>query len=390
MISKTFRLTLSLIALLTFWGWAQEVGGGANPPTLSGGSLVPLDSEKHVLRPGDRIEFHLSALPDLPKEYTIRVDGRFYHSLVGDIDASGRTLGELRDELRGRLARELRNPEFRIGILSVTMQQVAVLGEANRQGTFQVGNGATILDLIAAAGGLSEKADREKAMLLRGEEKLEVSLRPDAAEGLIRVRSGDVLYILRGSPVSVTGEVTAPGVYSVSRVSGTPFQAIMAAGGAKEEASLGRVRLIRATEPKPIVLDLRPNAETGLPVAAQQLAEGDILVVPARQAVVLGAVTKPGPVPLRGNETLIDLLPAMVHENSDIDRIMVVRSEDVQATRDKKEEYNLREYFEDGKADVVVPIGDGDLVYVPAKSKGGGLFDNMGILGILSIAQFLF
>ncbi len=366
----------------------------ANPPAArpssDGGALTPLSSEQHILRPGDQIEFHISALPELPTSYSIRVDGFFFHPVVGEIKADGKTLGDLRLELRKLLAKELRNPTFRLGILEVARHQVAVLGEANAQGTFNVGVGASVLDVIAAAGGLTVKADKDRAVLLRGNEKLEVSLRPEAGGGLTKVRSGDVLYILPGSPISVTGEVILPGIYSVSRVSGGAREAILAAGGAKEEASLTRVRLIRASLPAPVVFDMTPGSETPLPLEAQQLQEGDILVIPARQAVVLGAVNTPGPVLLRGGETLLDIIPNKIGAESDITRIMVIRADNVMKNRDEKEEYDLKEYFEKGKADAVVPIYDGDLVYVPVKGKG---FLNSGIgslLNVLGLARLFF
>lgn len=121
------------------------------------------------------------------------------------------------------------------------------------------------------------------------------------------------------------------------------------------------------------------------------MMEGDILVVPARQAVVLGAVSAPGPVGLRGGETLLDVIPAKITAESDVDKIIVVRADDVRNNREKTEEYNLKEYFEKGKADAVVPINDGDLVYIPPKQKGG--FFNGGfssILSLLGLARIFF
>lgn len=369
--------------------FAQPAGG---PPvgtsTGNGGALIPLTSEEHVLRAGDQLVFHIAALPELNSTYVVRVDGIFFHPLVGEVKAAGRTLGDLRADLKKRLAKELKNPSFRLGLAQVAKHSVAVLGEARNQGTFEVGLGSTVLDLIAQAGGLSEKADRETAVLLRGQERLEVSLRPEAGGGLTQVRSGDVLYLLAGSPVSVTGEVTVPGVYAVSRAGGGPKQALLAAGGAKEEASLARVRLVRASLPEPLILDLTADPKTPLPVEAQQLEEGDILVVPARQAVILGAVAKPGPVALRGDETLIDILPAQVGKDSDIKKVLIVRANDVLANRDKKEEYNLQEYFEKGNAEAAVPIHDGDLIYVPAKGKG--MFGNLNLFSIIGLARLFF
>ena len=391
------RQFIAVLVILLFSGQSALAQGNPEAITLptnpgNGGSLTPLTSEDHVLRVGDELIFHIASLPETPSNYTIRVDGYFFHPVVGEVKASGRTLGDLRAELSKKLAKELRKPEFKLGIKTVAKHQVAVLGEANKQGTFEVGLGSTILDVIAQAGGLTEKSDRETAVLLRGEERLEVSLRPDAGGGLTQVRTGDVLYIQAGAPVSVTGEVTKPGVYAVSRTIGSPQQAILAAGGAKEEASLSRVRLIRASEPEPIILDLRADVEIPIPEKARQMQEGDILVVPGRQAVILGAVNKPGPVPLRGGESLLDVLPEHVTKDSDVNKIMVVRASDVAANRDKKEEYSLKNFFEKGDASAAVPIYDGDIVYVPAKPNSTGIFGTGGfnILSILSLARLFF
>lgn len=361
------------------------------PTVQGGGALGPLSGEKHVLRAGDELEFHITSLPEAPKQYQIRVDGIFFHPLVGEVQAAGRTLDDLREELKKKLAKELKNPSFRLGLRQVARHQVAVLGEAKQQGTFEVGLGSTVLDVIAQAGGLTEKADKETATLLRGQERITVSLKPEAGGGLTEVRTGDVLYLGQGAPISVTGEVTTPGVFSVSRVACDPRQALLAAGGAKEEASLARVRLIRATLPEPLILDLRVNSETPLPEAAQQMQEGDILVVPARQVVVLGAVSEPGPLALKGNETLLDVVPSKLTAEADISKVLIVRAENVRANRDTSESYNLKEYFEKGKADAVVPIYDGDLVYVPPKGKDNGLMGKLSsIFSIISIARWLF
>lgn len=394
-VSRGRTVTIFLLLFLCHLTSSAQNSSEAPPIQISpgnGGSLTPLTSEDHVLRVGDELIFHIGSLPETPSNFIVRVDGYFFHPVVGEVKASGRTLGDLRSELQKKLAKELRKPEFKLGIKTVAKHQVAVLGEANKQGTFEVGLGSTILDVIAQAGGLTEKSDRETAVLLRGNERMEVSLRPDAGGGLTQVRTGDVLYIQSGAPVSVTGEVTKPGVYAVSRTIGSPRQAILAAGGAKEEASLSRVRLIRATSAEPIILDLRADAETPLPDEARQMQEGDILVVPGRQAVILGAVNKPGPVPLRGGESLLDVLPEHVTKDSDVDKILVVRASDVAANRDKKEEYSLKSFFEKGDASVAVAIYDGDIVYVPAKASSTGVFGPGGfnILSILSLARLFF
>lgn len=130
-----------------------------------------------------------------------------------------------------------------------------------------------------------------------------------------------------------------------------------------------------------------------MPEEARQLQAGDIIVVPARQAVVLGAVAKPGPVPIEKEVSLLDLLSERLTGESDLRHVLVVRAEDVQKNRDKKEEYDLNDFFKNGKGEVAnIPVHDGDLVYIPSKKQKNGLFGGGlgGILSVISLARLFF
>lgn len=394
--NSVFAIALGLVLLVFLQPTAAQQPTTQPINVGNGGARGNFESDSYILKPGDKLEIFINSLPDMKTAYDIRVDGGFFHPIAGQVNAAGKTVSDLRSEFAKRLARELRHPDFRLGLERISKHQVAVLGEANSQGTYEVGVGATALDLLARAGGLNDKADKERAIILRGNEKIEISFEPVEGQGLTRMRPGDVLYIQSGSQVSVAGEVTEPGAYSVSLSSGTPWSAIIAAGGAKEEAALSRVKLIRPTFVDPLILDLRPESGKPLPEEAQQLKPGDIVVVPARQAVVLGAVAEPGPVPLTKNVTLLDVLGKRLGADSDVKHIFVVRSENVfseNMSQDQKEEYNLEKFFKEGEGSTVaVPINDGDLVFVPSKSRKGGFLGGGlgGILGIVNLARLFF
>lgn len=391
-----FKIALSLLFLSLLHPTLAQQPTSQPTDVGNGGARGTFESDSYILKPGDKLEIFINSLPDMNTAYSIRVDGSFFHPIAGQLNAAGKTVNDLRSEFGKRLKTELRHPDFRLGLEHISKHQVAVLGEANSQGTYEVGVGATALDLLARAGGLNAKADRERAVILRGKESIEISLEPIEGQGLTRMQAGDVLYIQAGSQVSVAGEVTTPGPYSVSLSNGTPWNAIIAAGGAKEEAALSRVKLIRPTFVDPLILDLRPEVETPLPEEAKQLKPGDIIVVPARQAVILGAVATPGPVPLTKSVTLLDVLGERLGTDSDVKHIFVVRSENVfnkNMSQEAKEEYNLEAFFKDGESDIAaVPIYDGDLVFVPSKKTKGGLFGGGigGILSIVSLARIFF
>jgi polysaccharide biosynthesis/export protein len=325
------------IALLaTVWcypaqGEPAKQGAPANPVS-TGLPAGRINTSKHVIQAGDQIELHIFNLPDLQKVYTVRADGRFFHPLAGDVAAAGRTIDVLESQLKKILNKELREPRFKVGIHSVANGEVAVVGEVERQGKYTVPQGTSLLDLLAQAGGLTTKADVDAAMILRQGKQLPVSLAPKNQAQLAEVilQNGDIFFVSAGRRVSVVGEVKQAGIYAISSKSGNEIgDAIKAAGGTRETAALTRVLVVRPSLSQPIVVDLLGAAagQQSLPT----LEDGDTVVINPKQAVVLGAFTKPGAYPLTGNETLIDIISgAGAASTAKLDSIVVVRSNDVQ------------------------------------------------------------
>lgn len=352
---------------------------------------IRFEASKRPLRSGDQLEINIFTLPDLEKKYQIRADGTIYHPFAGEIRAAGLTLAQLEQTLKERLRKQLRKPQFRVALAALTESEASVLGEVRNQGKFKFFPGATVMDLLAQAGGLSDKADRDSAVLLReGKPKpLNLGVSGQAELSRLFVQNGDILYVNRGKRVGVSGEVQEKGVYAVSTKSLNSVEdAVKAAGGAKETAALSRVQIIRPSLPKPIEVNLLNPGESAKVV----LEDGDMVVVPPRRALVLGAVAKPGTVPLSGGETLVDVVALAGLSQAQINNVVVVRSADVQTNSDKKEVYNLESSFGQGNTMVNVPIYDGDLVYVPSKDANGGLLSNggQGLVNLLFMARSLF
>lgn len=380
------------------------------PPTTGTGTVsspprLPVDAasyirdleamKDHALRPGDALEIHLFALPETPTVYTVRADGAFFHPVIGDVIANGRTVTEVETDLKARFARELRNPSFRIGIYNLAPIQVTVIGEATRPGRVDISPGSTILDVMAAAGGVSQKGDDDSVIVIRGEEQMPVELDPPpAGEKAFAMKAGDIVYVYPGKTVNVTGEVQTPGVYAAG-VEDTPLSMLMKAGGGKPSSALGRVLLKRPSLEDPVVLDLRPGLGKELPEVAKVLQEGDILQVDVQQAVVLA----PGSakmVPLDGDESLIDVLALNgVNEQANLSEIAVIRGDVIRAARLNQaasdaaneerlekiepEVYDVEKYFREGELTAHVPVRDGDLVFVP--ERGASFWEMLGFGG---------
>ena len=369
--------------------------GAANPagpgPYLNPGSV---DAKTHIIKSGDVLEIDIYSIPELVRSYQVRADGRFFHPVAGEVQASGLTVDKVEANLKRVFTKQLRYPAFKLGIQAMADKQASALGEVRAQGKFSIAAGTTLLDFLAQVGGLTPKADPEGAVIMRGGKQIPVDLSKDKKDEAAKIimQSGDILYVNPGRRIGVSGEVYEKGIYAVSSRSTKPLEdAIKLAGGAKETAALNRVLLVRPSLSKPITLDLL-SKDPAKPLPA--LEDGDTLLIPARRALILGASDKQGQLPLTGSETLLDVVSQTGATRGQLDHVVVIRAADVAAGVEKKEEYNLQEALREGKMQAPVMIYDGDLVYVPPKPEGGGvggaLQQVMPLMNLIYLARLLF
>jgi len=389
------RVLMWLYAVLVLsFSHPALAGPGPSPsprdPSTPAPSISSQLSGKHRLAAGDEVEIHIVSLPDLERIYRLRSDGGLYHPLAGEVRAAGMTLQDLQATLQKRLARELRNPTVRVGLRSMAKQDVTILGEVARPGKYEVLPGASALDVLAMAGGNTPAADLSTAILMRSGQSQTVDLNPPDPQATeveqTLMEPGDILYLLPGTQVSVSGDVARPGVYALPRAVCDPFKALEAAGGPKPGAALNRVVLQRASLNAPVLLDLsRPDR--ALPEAARTLQQGDSLRVPERQVVLLGGVSKAGPMTLEAGDNVLDvIMRAGVSDPKRLNDVTLIRSEDVRAGRQKTEKHDLTPYLKNGDASVLVPVYDGDVVYVPVPSQRSGF----NLFNLLFLGRTLF
>lgn len=121
-----------------------------------------------LIGPLDTIEIDVFGVPELRREMQVDASGRISMPLVGTIEATGRTAGELakaiEDALRGRY---VRNPEVTVNIRSSVSQVVTIDGQVVEPGLYPVTNQMTLLRAVASARGLSEFAREDDIVILR-------------------------------------------------------------------------------------------------------------------------------------------------------------------------------------------------------------------------------
>jgi polysaccharide biosynthesis/export protein len=99
---------------------------------------------------------------DLSRQVVVSADGTFAFPLIGDVRVAGLTPGGIGALLRDLLGKDyLVNPQVSVSVQEYRSQQVFVLGEVDKPGTYALTGQATPLDILSQAGGPGKSAGRQ-------------------------------------------------------------------------------------------------------------------------------------------------------------------------------------------------------------------------------------
>jgi polysaccharide export outer membrane protein len=142
---------------------------GCTPPAshLTDTSVAIPDQDKYLLGPEDAIEISVWKEPDLTKQLVVRPDGKITYPLIGEVQASGRTIKELQDEISRRLEKYVTDAHVTVILLKSQNYKIYVTGKVNRPGDFMVGKPVNVMQAISMAGGLTPFASPKNIKVLR-------------------------------------------------------------------------------------------------------------------------------------------------------------------------------------------------------------------------------
>ena len=158
-----------------------------------------------ILGPGDRLEIAVYRNDDLKKTVQIDPSGKIMYPLVGDIQAAGLSVFQLRDKVRDGLVKYVVDPQVTVGVVTVQSQKVIVLGEVKSPGFFQAETSITALEAISRAGGFTLDGKKKSVLLIRGGMKkpelmnlnLDKALKEGDLTQNVALQRGDIIYVPR-------------------------------------------------------------------------------------------------------------------------------------------------------------------------------------------------
>jgi polysaccharide export outer membrane protein len=140
----------------------------AAPAALAAAAPRP-ETADYRIGAGDTLQLFVWKEPDLTREVTVRIDGRISVALLGDVQAAGRSTGELADEIQRGLARFLSTPVVTISVNQPHSTRFFVLGMVGKPGEFPMSSPTTVVQALAVAGGLREYAKSDAIVIVRQE-----------------------------------------------------------------------------------------------------------------------------------------------------------------------------------------------------------------------------
>jgi polysaccharide export outer membrane protein len=124
-------------------------------------------SQAYLIQPGDLLEVSVWKEEDLQREVLVRPDGQISFPLVGDIDARGKTVSELRAEITARLQKYIPNLVVTVTVARILGKRIYVIGQVNNPGEFVVNPGVDVMQALSMAGGTTPFAKLGDIIILR-------------------------------------------------------------------------------------------------------------------------------------------------------------------------------------------------------------------------------
>jgi polysaccharide export outer membrane protein len=327
------------------------------------------------LGPDDIVKISVLNQPDLDTVEPVRPDGKIAFFPTGDLQASGRTVEQLHDDIVSRL-RKRSGRQYRLGIQDVI--SIKVYGHEDLNSTQTIGPDGAISILpggsIRAAGKTVDDLSAEVSQRISSIVEnpiLNVAVNEYKSQPLFISDPvvNVVIVEINSRRVSILGAVRSPGIVKL-RAPTTLLDAIAQAGGLSEDADLRQSIVLQDGKIQPVNLErllkqgdqrqniyLRPNSSVY--VASTRF----------NSAYVIGEVQHSGKVNWDGQLSLMEAvsLAGGFSTKAKLDHVVVISGG---LSEPSLKLVDVGGFLYRGEIENNVALARGDIVYVPLTELG--------------------
>jgi polysaccharide export outer membrane protein len=155
------------------------------------------------IQPGDILEVSVWKEKDLQRDVLVRPDGGFSFPLIGDVQATGKTVEQLRKELATRLQRFIPDPVVTVATKLAAGNKIYVIGRVHKPGEYIASRYVNVMQALSMAGGMTPFAAANGIVILRRVNGAETAIRfkynqvrkgKNLTQNII-LQSGDVVVV---------------------------------------------------------------------------------------------------------------------------------------------------------------------------------------------------
>ena len=144
----SFRLRLALACMFLF------------PAMALAAQPFPLGS-------GDVLEVSVWGDESLARKVLVRPDGKISFPLLGDMQAAGRSVEDLRTEMETKIGEFIHGAPVTVMLLEARSARVSVVGKVQKPGVFPMDGPMSVLQALAMAGGMTPYASTGSVRVIR-------------------------------------------------------------------------------------------------------------------------------------------------------------------------------------------------------------------------------
>lgn len=159
--------------------------------------------QSYVMGSGDVLHISVWKDPGLDRTVTVRPDGMISFPLVNDVQATGLTPMQLQAGIAEKLKKYIAMPVVSVVVKEIHSFTVSVLGNVTKPGSYELKGEATVLDVLAQAGGLNKFASPEDIAVLRNENNTRERIPFDYDEAVSKRGGQKVIYVHPGDIILV-------------------------------------------------------------------------------------------------------------------------------------------------------------------------------------------
>ena len=126
-------------------------------------------SGDYYLQPGDVLSISVWKEEDLQQVVLVRPDGGISFPLTGDIQASGKTVEQVRQIITRKLGKLIPDVQVSVALQELNGNLIYVVGKVNRPGVYPFNQNVDVLQALGMAGGATAFAALNDIKVLRRE-----------------------------------------------------------------------------------------------------------------------------------------------------------------------------------------------------------------------------